>query len=214
MLTQNRQKCWHRIVRRWWRNAHLWSVLELVRGLDQSVPFSDIACFPCLYRPICELLLWFHSRLHFLLSTVNSYKVHSAILFCWWSWACSNQPLILIMVVTFAITMRCFQKMNGKLTVSWIFGWFAVVNDRMSALESHTVESISTTALFTIQTLGYYLFVWKQCLFIVYFVVFLFFVFLWRVFKFLSEHIYFCTTEIFWIQQYHISLESLSTKSS
>ena len=102
--------------------------------------------------------------------------MHTAILFCWWSWACSNQPLILIMVVTFAITMRCFQKMNGKLTVSWIFGWFAVVNDRMSALESHTVESISTTALFTIQTWGYHLFVWKQCLFFVYFVVFLFFV--------------------------------------
>ena len=69
------------------------------------------------------------------------------------------------MVVTFAITMRCFQKMNGKLTVSWIFGWFAVVNDRMSALEGHTVESISTTAIFTIQTWGYHLFVWKQCLF-------------------------------------------------
>ena len=67
MLTQNRQKCWHRIVRRWWSNAHLWSVLELGRGLDQSVPLSDIAC---LYRPICELLLWFHSRLDFLLSTV------------------------------------------------------------------------------------------------------------------------------------------------
>ena len=73
MLTQNRQKCWHRIVRRWWSNAHLWSVLELGRGLDQSVPLSDIACFPCLYLSICELLkrLWFHSRLHFLLSTVR-----------------------------------------------------------------------------------------------------------------------------------------------
>ena len=138
-------------------------------------PFVGYCMFPMSIPSDMWILLWFHSRLHFLLSTVNWYKVHTAILFCWWSWACSNQPLILTMVVTFAITMRCFQKMNGKLTVSWIFGWFAVVNDRMSALESHTVERISTTAIFTIQTWGYHLFVWKQCLFFVYFVVFFLF---------------------------------------
>ena len=75
------------------------------------------------------------------------------------------------MVVTFTITMRGFEIMDGKITISLIFGGLAMVNDGVSIFESNTFKSISTHTLFTAQTSGYHHFVWKKCLFLVYFVV-------------------------------------------
>ena len=79
-------------------------------------------------------------------------------------------------------------------------GRLAVVNNWIPALQSHNVKQIATAAFFNSLSRGNHYLIWKQTLLFVYFVVFQFVLFGWRVFKCLFENICFCTIKISGIQ--------------
>ena len=90
--------------------------------------------------------------------------------------------------------------MHRKYPCSGIMGRLAVVNNWIPAFQSHNVKQIATTAFFNSLSMGNHHSIWKQTLLFVYFVVFQFVLFGWRVFKCLFENICFCTIKISQIQ--------------